>query len=84
MYKIVTTGEGKNEKRKTELVTDPDEIRNFIDEHDGCNGEIDGEYYFITTEKPDNSALDSLLNRAYGRPKEVVEHSGEVILKLDT
>ena len=34
------------------------------------NGELDNEpdeYYFITTERPDNRALDSLLDRIFGK-----------------
>lgn len=70
-------------KREHVIVTDPDEIREFLDEHSGENGTVNDTYYYITTEKPENPALESLLNRAYGKPKESVEHTGEVILKLD-
>lgn len=31
----------------------------------------------------DSNARKDLLDRAYGKPKEVVEHQGEVSLKLD-
>lgn len=60
------------------LVTDPDEIAEAIDlmENGGNGGE--NEYYYTTTEKPDIKAIDTLMNRTYGRPKETVEHSGEI------
>lgn len=59
------------------LVTDPEEIATAIDMLEG-NGNGDGEYYYATTKEPDIRAIDSLLNRAHGRPKESIEHSGEI------
>lgn len=45
---------------------------------DLLNGTQTGdEYYFITTEKPDNRAIDSALDRTIGKPKEKMEVSGE-------
>ncbi len=34
-------------------------------------------YYYITTEKPDNSAIDSLLDRTVGKPKQITEMTGK-------
>lgn len=51
------------------IVEDPDEIKSYLD------GEFDGDqscYYYITAQKPDGRALDSLLNRAYGMPTQKV------------
>lgn len=42
------------------------------------NGKQKGdEYYFITTDKPDNRAIDSALDRTIGRPKQKLELGGE-------
>jgi len=76
VFRIDEEGEGKNKKRVHSLVTDPDEIKALLDEHDGGPGEVKGSYYYITTASPDNKALDSLLNRAFGKPKETHEVTG--------
>lgn len=67
-------------KRTHELVTDADEIKELLDEHGGGDGEVDGNYYYFQTVMPDNRAIDSLLNRALGKPKDSldVNHGGEV------
>jgi hypothetical protein len=76
VFRIDEEGEGKNKKRIHTLVTDEDEIKALLDEHEGGAGEVDGSYYYITTQSPDNKALDSLLNRAFGKPKETHEVTG--------
>jgi hypothetical protein len=55
------------------LVTDPDEIQKALDD-ELRNGE---DYYYITTKDPDNKAIDSLLDRTYGKPEQAVKHSGD-------
>lgn len=69
-------GDDGKPKRVHELVTNPDEIKKLLDEHDGCDGVVDGNYYYLSNVLPDNRALDSMLNRGLGKPKESVEHSG--------
>lgn len=69
--------------KKSKLVTDPDEIANYLDELEGAPGEIDDSYYFITTKEPNNQALDSLLDRALGRPKESLEVIDSRTLQVD-
>ena len=77
MYKIVESGEGKNKKREHILVTDPSEIKDILDETDGaCGASEDGEYYYMTTKAPDNRALDSLLDRAFGRARQNIGLDG--------
>jgi hypothetical protein len=56
---------GKTHKSKPELVTNPDIIQRFLDGE--FEGSSDDEYYFMTTERPDGRALDSLLDRAFGK-----------------
>lgn len=72
LYRIDEVRRGKEIKRKHVLVTDPEEIRMYLDE------EVDPDkYYYITTKSPDNKAIDSLLDRAFGRAKQKVEVGGE-------
>lgn len=49
---------------KFERVTDPDEIIKFLD---GDFEKSENEYYMITADKPDAHAIDSLLDRAFGK-----------------
>jgi len=72
--------EGDNGKDKyiVSLVTEEEEIKDYL------LGEGEGDFYFITTEKPDLRAIDSLLDRVYGRatqPTEIKDttNSDEVI-----
>lgn len=52
-------------------VTDAEEIKAYID------GTTEGsEYYFISTRTPDNKAIDSMLDRAFGKAPQKLEHSG--------
>lgn len=73
-------GKGGDVKREHVWVTDANEIKALLDEHDGSNGDVDGSYYYFQTVIPDNRALDSLLNRTLGKPKDTIEHQGEVRL----
>jgi hypothetical protein len=72
LYKIEESGEGKNKRREHILVTDPEEIKEVLDECEG-DGLLDDNYYYITTKMPDNRALDSLIDRVFGKPKESLE-----------
>ncbi len=67
LYKIHTDSKGK--KSKPELVTSQIEITEYLE------GEYDKniDYYYITTEKPDIRAIDSMYNRVFGKPKESVD-----------
>lgn len=70
LYRIDKDPKGKNDKPV--IVTDPEEIQEFLAD------EIDSDsYYYISTERPDNRAIDSLLDRIFGKPKQKHEHSGE-------
>lgn len=71
-------------KQKPVLVTDEEEIRTYIDSLNDPYSNIDEDtYYYITTKEPSNMAIDSLMNRAFGKPKESVELIGEMKLKVD-
>ena len=79
LYKIVThKGQKGGEVRKEHiLVTDPYEIKDFLDELEGESGvnpnTDNDDYYYITTKEPDNRALDSLINRVFGPPKQSID-----------
>lgn len=62
MLYVIKTIDDK--KQKPEIITDAKTIESFL------AGELDNEddeYYFITTERPDNRALDSLFDRTFGK-----------------
>ena len=85
LYRIDTTTEGKKTVRsKPILVTDPDEISDYIDAM--AHGQEPGDdetYYFVTTKEPNVPAIKDLMDRAFGKPSESLELSGSVNLKLD-
>ena len=65
---------------KPELVTNTETIEAYL------AGELENtnaDYYFMSAKDPDNHAIDSLMNRVFGRPKESVDVSVGVTLKLD-
>ena len=87
-------GSGKNKrvvKDRPELVTGEDEIINALDYEygDGDNPNDEENYYFVSTKDPDNQAINSLMDRTFGKPKESkeVKHSGlslkEVLLAIE-
>ncbi len=74
VFRIDETKDGKGgTKREHVLVTDAEEIKSLLDEHDGGDGTVDGDYYYFQTVMPDNRALDSLLNRGLGKPKDLLD-----------
>lgn len=79
LYRIDETGKGKDKTREHVLVTDPLEIKEVLDETDGIGGKLDstGEYYIITTKNPDNKAIDSMLDRVFGKATNKTEVTGK-------
>jgi hypothetical protein len=67
LYRIDKDDKGHDKPAVIE--TDPYVIKDYID------GKLDDadSYYYITTERPDNRALDSMLNRAFGKPEEKID-----------
>jgi hypothetical protein len=61
----------KDGSEKAVLIEEQDEIVAYLD------GNTDGKYYFISTDKPDNRAIDSMLDRAFGKAPQKLEHTGE-------
>lgn len=77
-YKIIRKDEIYNSKGKMVSINwvvleDADEINkvmNDFQEIDG-KGEIDGKYYMIVKDKPNHKASVAILDRAWGKPKDV-------------
>ena len=68
LYKIEIQKKGG--KSKPILVEDAKTIEAFL------RGEYenkDDEYYFITTEKPDGKAIDSMLDRVFGKAQQTMD-----------
>lgn len=72
LFKITTYKNGT--KSRPELVTDEKTISKFLNDELNNNG--DDEYHYITTKEPNNYAIDSMLNRALGKPVDSLEVSG--------
>lgn len=72
-YLYVIEKDKKGVDKKPELVTDRFTIERYL------SGELkgDGKYYYITTEKPSSNAIDSLLDRTFGRPTQKTELTGK-------
>lgn len=76
LYRIVTTKDekGRSMRSKPEIITSEIIIEAYL------NGDYEGdpdEYYFITTKEPNNQAIDSMFNRAFGKPTESHELTGK-------
>jgi hypothetical protein len=74
VFRIDETGDDKSKKRVHVHVTNAEEIKALLDEHEGGNGSLNGAYYYIVDVLPDNRAIDSLLNRGIGKPAEHIKH----------
>jgi len=77
LYKIVTT---KGIKGKPQLVKDQNEIIRYLAREEDCEGQENipaNIYYYITTEKPDNQAINSMLDRVFGKAVSRVEMTGK-------
>lgn len=70
-------GEGKNQKTIVDVVEDRETIADYLQD-DGytLNHNEDDAYYYISTKPANNQAIDSLLNRAFGKAPEKIEIEG--------
>jgi hypothetical protein len=69
--------------KKPKLVTSEWEIREYLDNLvDLANGDLEDEYnpadtyYFITTKEPNNQAIDSMLDRVFGKARQTIGLDG--------
>lgn len=84
LFRVEKTEDGV--AKKPELITDEDTIKRFIEECGGYDGVMDGtDYYFLTTKLPDNKAIDSMLDRAFGKAEAKLDitSEGESIVQPD-
>jgi hypothetical protein len=71
LYHRHKVGSGNKERTETEIVTDPQTIKDYLD---GLLDELkDSEYYYISTKPVDMVAVKELYDRAFGKSKETVE-----------
>lgn len=68
LMKVETIGTGAKARKETTIVEDPQTIIDFLNEE--LNQIGDDEWYYMTTKPANNMALDSLMNRAFGKPQE--------------
>lgn len=69
-------GGGKTKRVHTHI-TDPDEIKRVLDKNEGGAGIIGENYYFVTDIAPDNRAIDSMLDRTFGKAMQLVKVSDQ-------
>lgn len=70
-----TVGKGSKARTETVIVTSPALIQQYLDDPDSLDDE--NEYYFMTTKPANNMAIDSLLNRSFGKATEKIDLSNE-------
>ena len=82
-YKMLRPFIGEDGLPHTETVRNMDDMQDLIDK--GVHGK---DYLIVVGDKPDHKAVSALLDRAFGKPVESVEHSGRdgkpLIIKLDS
>ncbi len=67
-YSIFRIDTDKNGTRSHTLVTDDDEAGNILDALQGRDqGQIEDSFAIVQYNKPDNRAIDSMLNRVFGK-----------------
>lgn len=76
IFEKVRFKEGKENKSKLVLVEDLDTIMEVLEETDGCGGVVDDRFYVILTNKPDNQAINSLMDRALGKARQNIGIDG--------
>jgi hypothetical protein len=77
-------GENGKKKRTHTLVTDPDEIKQVLDENEGGAGVVGESYYFVTEIPPDNKAIDSMWDRTFGKAQQsvLVEEANPELIRI--
>lgn len=73
LYRIDEIGKGDRKRKDHVLVTDPTEIKEALDMIE--EGDIGGDnpYYYITTKPPDGKAIENLVDRVFGKPRQSME-----------
>ncbi|MFA5158739.1 MAG: hypothetical protein WC451_06175 [Patescibacteria group bacterium] len=68
--------EGKEKKSKLVVVEDVETITKVLEETNGEGGVVDENLYIVATNKPENQAITSLMDRAFGKAAQKNFHSG--------
>lgn len=76
-YKMIRMYKDEAGMPHVETIRDEKRMQNLLD-----TGQYGTDYIVVAGEQPDWKAADALLNRAYGKPKESLELSGEVSFSL--
>lgn len=81
---FVIKTDSKGNRRKPEMVTDPEIISQFLEENEGMSGTLgddDSEYFFLTTRMPDSRTISDMLDRALGKADQAIDvtSNGETI-----
>ena len=63
-------------KYKTEVVTDPEIIAEYLDDNGATLNNSGDDYYYMTTRPANNQAIQSMLDRAFGKAPEKIEIEG--------
>jgi len=73
LFVKITERDSKGKPLRTyhERVESQETIKEYLDDEEAMND--DEHYYYITTRPANNQALTSLLDRAFGKPKENIE-----------
>lgn len=84
VYRIDEERDSKDKliSRKHVLVEDPKEIALALDKIEEGGKDPDDAYYYVTAKEPDHKAVEMLLNRAYGKPKETIDLGVDVKFSL--
>lgn len=83
LYKIETkrwrtkNGQWKEEKKPPKLVKSQIEIENYLNE----NYDPKDIYYFITTQRPDNKAIEALFDRVFGKARQAIDLNANLTLE---
>lgn len=73
LYKVHTNEKGI--RGRPELITEQSVIENYLA---GDLKDEQQDFYYITTKEPNNSAIDSIMNRVHGKPTESLDVHVEV------
>lgn len=76
-----TIGKGSKQRRETEIITDSEIIKRYLDEDLESS---DDEFYFMTTKPANNQALQGLLDRVFGKAPQGIDFTGEQKLIIET
>lgn len=78
LYRIDRHKNGSQERIEHVLLENPREIADALDtirNHDPNGDENGNGFVYITTKPPSNQAIDSLLDRSIGKPKQSIDHT---------